>query len=246
MLTIPGGRRRQLYLDFINWEQEGSRWLHKEEYGCFTRTENKEAISVYQTHVDVYSWLRPVEKWLWAHGDRSHHRALLNTWRMFLTVAFSTGRVTGPSLWVPQTHPLYCLSSFQLSWNLGGPALALSLSLCVWLWIAFSLPEPQHLILWSWGQGWIRWELSPTSLDISGVCRRPSLFRSGKLSLCLLSTNRKIEWTLGWCWGCLLIFALFLQDNSIQQFNSTNIYWVPTRVRRGFPDGSVVKNLPPM
>lgn len=150
-----------------------------------------------------------------------------------------------PSIWVPQTHPLFCLSIFSFP-GIWEAWLWLCHSSCAWLWIAFSLPEPQYLILWSWGQGWIRWELSPTSLDISGICRRPSLFRSGKLSLRLVSTNRKIEWTLGWCWGCLLIFALFLQDNSIQQFNSTNIYWVPTRVRRGFSDGSVLKNLPPM
>ena len=112
--------------------------------------------------------------------------------------------------------PLFYLSIFSFP-GIWEAWLWLCHSSCAWLWIAFSLLEPQYLILRSWGQGWIRWELSPTSLDISGICRRPSLFRSGKLSLHLVSTNRKIEWTLGWCWGCLLIFALFLQDNSILQ-----------------------------
>lgn len=46
-----------------------------------------------------------------------------------------------------------------------------------------------------------------------------------KLSLCLLSTNRKIGMNSGLVLGMLAIILLyFLQDNSIQQFNSTNIY----------------------
>lgn len=160
MLTSPGGRWIQPSLSFIDWEWEESRWLQKEKWGASTRTENSEAVCVYQTYIDIHSWLWPVERWSWELGNGSHSGALLNAWRMFPTLAFSTHRITTPSTWVPQTCPLFCYSIFlSVVLGFGRPVswLWLCHSSCVWLWIIFSLSGAQFLILRSRGRIWIRW-----------------------------------------------------------------------------------------
>lgn len=149
--------------------------------GVLPRAENKEAISVYQTYVDVYSWLQPGEMIVGTWGQvpsqsvtkymedvphcgifhRQSHRPLALTR-------------------VPQTHPLYCLSSFQLSWDLGGRLWLCHSPVCVTLNSLFPTWAPaSHSVKLRTRMNQVSWV--PPSLDISGVCRRPSLFRSGKL-----------------------------------------------------------------